>query len=120
MFRVAISINRIKSIENGIIKFLCKDRQKKIWKTMTLDAMEFIRRFLQHILPKLFYEDNILGFLNCNSSVSIEKIRQLISFIHDVLRELLSKIPEYKKKGVNCTCCGKALSFIAFLKPPLR
>ncbi|MDY6857453.1 MAG: transposase [Thermodesulfobacteriota bacterium] len=56
---MAISINRIKSIENGIIKFLCKDRQKKIWKTMTLDAMEFIRRFLQHILPKGFYESII-------------------------------------------------------------
>ena len=54
VFRVAISNNRIKSIENGVIKFLYKDRQKKTWKTMSLDAMEFIRRFLQHVLPKGF------------------------------------------------------------------
>lgn len=54
VFRVAISNNRIKSIENGIITFLYKDRQKKTCKTMALDAMEFIRRFLQHVLPKGF------------------------------------------------------------------
>ncbi len=45
VFRVAISNNRIKSIENGIIKFLYKDRKKKKWKTLVLNAMKFIRRF---------------------------------------------------------------------------
>jgi len=54
VFRVAISNNRIKSFENGVVKFQYKDRQKKTWKTMALDAMEFIRRFLQHVLPKGF------------------------------------------------------------------
>nr|WP_232367209.1 transposase [Desulfocicer vacuolatum] len=34
------------------MKFSYKDREKKKWKTMALDAMEFIRRFLQHVLPK--------------------------------------------------------------------
>ena len=54
VFRVAISNNRIKSIENGVINFLYKDREKKKWKIMALDAMAFIRRFLQHVLPKGF------------------------------------------------------------------
>jgi hypothetical protein len=54
VFRVAISNNRIKSIENNTVTFLYKDRQRKTEKTMTLDAMEFIRRFLQHVLPKGF------------------------------------------------------------------
>ena len=120
VFRVAISNNRIKSMENGVITFQYKDRKKKTWKTMTLDAMEFIRRFLQHVLPKGLMKIRHYGFLNCNSSVSIEKIRELISLIHNVIRELLPEIPEYKKKGMNCTCCGKALRFIAFLKPAPR
>ena len=34
VFRVAISNNRIKSIENDVIKFLYKDREKKKWKIM--------------------------------------------------------------------------------------
>jgi len=32
--------------------------------------------------------------------------------------ELLPELPEYKNKEMICACCGKALKFIAFLKPP--
>jgi len=118
VFRVAISNNRIKSIENGVITFLYKDRQKKTWKTMALDAMEFIRRFLQHVHPKGFMKIRHYGFLNPNSPFSIGQLRELISFIHDVIRDLLPEIPEYKKQEMKCTCCGHALTFIAFLRPP--
>jgi len=117
VFRVAISNNRIKSIENHVITFQYKDRQKKTWKTMSLDVMEFIRRFLQHVLPKGLMKIRHYGFLNPNSSLSIEKIRELISLIHDVIRDLLPEIPERKKQAITCACCGHALKFIAFLKP---
>ena len=118
VFRVAISNNRIKSIENNVIKFLYKDRHRKTWKTMKLDAMEFIRRFLQHVLPRGFMKIRHYGFLNPNSPFSIDKIRELISFIHDVIHGLLPEIPQYKKQEIKCTRCGQALKFIAFLKPP--
>jgi hypothetical protein len=116
VFRVAISNNRIKSMENQVIKYQYKDRQKKTWKTMTLTAMEFIRRFLQHVLPKGLMKIRHYGFLNPNSPFSIEQLRELISLVHDVVRDLLPKIPEHKKKGIKCTCCGNPLKFIAFLK----
>ncbi|RLB87216.1 MAG: transposase [Deltaproteobacteria bacterium] len=118
VFRVAISNNRIKSIENGVITFLYKDRRKKTWKTMALDAMEFIRRFLQHVLPKGFMKIRHYGFLNPNSPFSIKQLRELISLIHDIIRDLLTEIPEYKKQEMKCACCGHALTFIAFLRPP--
>lgn len=116
VFRVAISNNRIKSIENGVIKFLYKDRRKKTWKTMSLDAMEFIRRFLQHVLPKGFMKIRHYGFLNPNSPFSIDQLCELISFIHDVIRDRLPGIPEYKNQEMKCTCCGNPLKFIAFIK----
>jgi len=118
VFRVAISNHRIKSIENGIIKFQYKDRQKKTWKTTALDATEFMRRFLQHVLPKGLMKIRHYGFLNPNSSVSIEKICELISLIHDVIRDLLPEIPEHKNKGIKCACCGNELKFMALLKLP--
>jgi len=117
VFRVAISHNRIKSMENGVITFRYKDRRKKTWKTMKLDAMEFIRRFLQHVLPKGLMKIRHYGFLNPNSSFSIEQLRELISLIHDVVCELLPKTPEHKKKGITCPCCGRLLQFIAFVNP---
>ena len=117
VFRVAISNNRIKSIENNVIKFLYKNRHKKTWKTMTLDPMEFIRRFLQHVLPKGFMKIRRYGFLNPNSLLSIDHLRELISLIHDVILDLLPEIPEYKSQEMKCTCCGNPLRFFSFLKP---
>lgn len=117
LFRVAISNNRIKDIENRTITFSYKDRKKKKWKTMSLDAMEFIRRFLQHVLPKGFMKIRHYGFLNPNSSLSIEKIRELISLIHDVIQKLLPVRPAHKKQQTICARCGEIMKFIAFLKP---
>jgi hypothetical protein len=120
VFRVAISNNRIRSIENRGIQFLYKDRQKKTWKTMSLDVMEFIRRFLQHVLPKGFMKIRHYGFLNPNSPFSIEQLRELISLIHDVIRDLLPEIPQYKNQEMKCACCGNPLKLITFLKPISR
>lgn len=119
VFRVAISNNRIKSIENGVIKFLYKDREKKKWKIMALDAIEFIRRFLQHVLPKGFMKIRHYGFLNPNSALSIEKVRELISFIHDIIA-LFVQIPEPEIPAIKCCHCGHDLIFIFFVKPEPR
>jgi len=120
VFRVAISNNRIKAIENNAIRFTYKDRERKTWKTTTLDAMEFIRRFLQHVLPKGFMKVRHYGFLNKNSSLSIEKIKELTSLIHTLLIDLSSSFPRIKSHIFTCVCCGKPLRFVAFLKPTSR
>jgi hypothetical protein len=120
VFRVAISNNRIKSIENQVITFQYKDCHKKTWKTMALDAMEFIRRFLQHILPKGFMKIRHYGFLNPNSPFSIEQLRELLSLTHNVIHDLLPVIPEQIKKEIKCACCGNPLKVVAFLKPIAR
>lgn len=119
VFRVAISNNRIKCIENGVIQFLYKDRKKKKWKITALSAMEFIRRFLQHVLPKGFMKIRHYGFLNPNSALSIEKVRELISFIHDIIA-LFTQIPEPEIPRIKCSHCGHGLEFVFFVKPESR
>ena len=119
VFRVAISNNRIKSTDNGIIEFSYKDREKKKWKIMALDAMEFIRRFLQHVLPKGFMKVRHYGFLNPNSAVSIKKVRELISFVHDIIT-LFTEITKPEISGTKCSHCGHDLRFIFFVKPEPR
>ncbi len=62
--RVAISNNRLLSMEDGKITFRWKDyRHHDQQKTMTLDAEEFIRRFLLHVLPDGFQRIRHYGFL---------------------------------------------------------
>jgi hypothetical protein len=62
--RVAISNRRLVSMEEGRVSFEYKDYaggdQRKI---MTLEATEFIRRFLLHILPSGFVRIRQFGFL---------------------------------------------------------
>jgi hypothetical protein len=78
--RVAISNHRIVSIADGQVTFLWKDyvhgnKQRK----MTVAATEFMRRFLQHVLPKGFVRIRHFGFLaNRQRKVLLEICRHLL------------------------------------------
>jgi Putative transposase len=62
--RVAISNNRLLDIEEGKVTFRYKDyRHDAKQKTMTLEAEEFIRRFLLHVLPEGFQRIRYYGLL---------------------------------------------------------
>lgn len=66
--RVAISNNRILEHHNGRVSFCYKDyKSAGISKSVSLDANEFIRRFMQHVLPCGFYKIRYFGFMAmCN------------------------------------------------------
>jgi Putative transposase len=62
--RVAISNNRLLDIAEDKVTFRYKDyRHDAQHKTMTLEAEEFIRRFLLHVLPEGFQRIRYYGFL---------------------------------------------------------
>lgn len=62
--RVAISDRRLLSIEDNKVRFSYKDyAHGGSQREMTLDAAEFLRRFLQHVLPKGFVRIRYYGFL---------------------------------------------------------
>jgi hypothetical protein len=62
--RVAISNNRLRAFNDGAVTFAWKDyRHESRNKTMTLDAHEFIRRFLLHVLPLRFQRIRHYGLL---------------------------------------------------------
>jgi len=77
--RIAISNNRIQSIDNGKVVFTYRDRaNNNELKTMSLTAGEFIRRFLLHVLPARFMKIRYFGFLsNKNKGEAIQLIRKL-------------------------------------------
>ena len=62
--RVAISNNRLLHMQQGTVSFRWKDyRDHDSYKIMTLEAPEFIRRFLLHVLPRGFQRIRHYGFL---------------------------------------------------------
>jgi hypothetical protein len=78
--RVAISNNRLLDIEQSKVTFRYKDyRHDSQQKTMTLDAEEFIRRFLLHVLPNGFQRIRYYGFLgNRYRNEKLARCRQLL------------------------------------------
>ena len=74
--RVAISNNRLVSMDEGKVRFRWKDyRNGNRQKTMTLQAGEFIRRFLIHVLPDGFHRIRYFGFLgNCHRARKLDAV----------------------------------------------
>jgi hypothetical protein len=52
VFRVAITESRIVGLDDGGVTIRYKHRASGRWHTTRLNGHEFIRRFLQHVLPK--------------------------------------------------------------------
>jgi hypothetical protein len=78
--RVAISNNRIVDIQDGKVTFTYRDRKDNgTLKLKTLDAVEFIRRFLLHVLPEGFMKIRHFGFLsNRHKKEKVHLCRELI------------------------------------------
>ena len=78
--RVAISNNRLVSMDGGKVCFRWKDyRDDNRQKTMTLQGEEFIRRFLIHVLPGGFHRIRYFGFLgNCHRARKLALCRELL------------------------------------------
>lgn len=109
--RVAISNQRIVSLKEGMVTFTYKHRDSDTICKETIPAVEFIRRFLLHALPKKFVRIRHYGYLSSrNKKQHLTQIRKIMGApvalttridksVQDVMLELT---------GVDimrCPCC---------------
>jgi hypothetical protein len=110
--RVAISNSRLISLDQAGVTFRCKDYRRtgcERYHTMRLEADEFIRRFLLHVLPKGFHRIRHYGlFASATRKANIARARQLLA----------APRPEAECSGTGgdaaapsdwrppCPCCG--------------
>ena len=64
IYRCAITNQRIVSVKDSKVTFKYQDSKNHQWHQLTLPVMEFIRRYLQHVLPHGFHKVRFLGFLS--------------------------------------------------------
>jgi hypothetical protein len=111
--RVAISNSRLVAFDGGRVTFNWKDYRAKgdvRYKVMTLDADEFIRRFLIHVLPDGFHRIRHYGiFANGNRAENIALARQLLGVPEPA--PLLDEgdgagRDEDDGEWKTCPCCG--------------
>jgi predicted Zn-ribbon and HTH transcriptional regulator len=120
--RVAISNSRLIRADADSVTFRVKDYRidgPGRYKTMTLEAHKFIRRFLLHVLPRGFHRIRHYGFLgNGNRAANIARIRALLA----------ARAPAPDTDGTDttdgprllalpCPCCGGRLIIVAAFGP---
>ncbi len=104
-YRIAISNYRIISVDKQGVTFHWKDyadnNRKKV---MTLEGVEFLRRFLMHVLPAGFMRIRHFGYLaNCVRRSRVKRLRQLLAIAGNLLKQTQTKT-SLKPVDKLCLC----------------
>jgi len=113
--RIAIGNHRILKMQNDKVFFLWRDyADGNKNKTMTVEASEFIRRFLLHVLPERFVKIRYYGLLaNRNSNTILAQCRRLLACtvkvsnknVNETWQEFLLRVCGIDL--MKCPFCGK-------------
>jgi hypothetical protein len=116
--RAAIGDSRIRSITDTHVSFTWKDRAHgNVVRTETLTGMEFVARYLRHVLPKGLKAVRRYGF--CHPSAKIK--RERVAF-HTGLPLLTDPTPTPPRPSglPTCPCCGQPMKSLERLLPAWR
>jgi len=122
IFRVAISNNRILNLGNGQVTFRYKESDSGSWRCATLAAEEFIRRFLQHVLPKGFVKVRYYGLLASGNRRRLRQAQALLGVDPQSIakREATLEATAPATQPLVCPRCGQPMHAIQRLPPPRR
>lgn len=118
VFRVALSNRRILKLQNGQVTFRYRDRATRRWKTRTLPAEEFIRRFLQHVLPKGFQKVRYYGFFSAGQRHRLQQARRLLDAASPPGAAQAAQAPAQPPvPRLLCPTCGQPMRRTQTLRP---
>ena len=109
VYRTALGNHRIVADENGQVTFRYQDSENNQWHKLTLPALEFLRRFLQHILPPGFQRVRYYGWLSAAATAKWERIVALLDWAEPAPTPPASKAPPV------CPHCGGPLYLVGRL-----
>jgi hypothetical protein len=114
--RVAISNHRLLAFDGERVTFRWRDyAHGNKSRAMTLDAVEFLRRFFLHILPKGFVRIRHFGFLaNCFRTERLSLCRQLLSVVPP---PPILLAPSESAPNWECPRCGALMIVLTPLTP---
>jgi hypothetical protein len=119
VFRTAISDKRLLQITDRTVTFAYTDTTTGRHKQMTLSAEEFIRRFLQHVLPTGFIKIRYYGFLHPSSAIPLKLAVTLLEAFTDL------RPPRHREPTTTgtlapfCPACN-ATAVLLFYSQPSR
>jgi Putative transposase/Transposase zinc-binding domain len=78
VFRVALTNARIVALDDHHVSFRCKQRQTGRWQLCRLSGVEFMRRFLQHVLPRGFHKVRYFGLWHPRQRENATRLRHFL------------------------------------------
>ncbi len=121
VFRVAISNSRIVKVEpgpdgTGAVTFTYRPSGTSSYKPMRVSAEEFIRRFLQHVLPSGFQKIRHFGFAHPRANTNWEWLSMLVTVTLNIVYVLtVAAKPLPEKRTLKCPECGGELTCLGFV-----
>jgi hypothetical protein len=116
VFRVAISNSRILKVVDRTVFIRYRKLHGHRLRTLALEVMEFIRRFLQHVLPTGFMKIRYYGFMNPNCSVPLDRISTLIELSYG-FNVVLPNTDLEPSQPITCPSCGGTLRLRSLVLP---
>ncbi len=125
IFRVAISNSRLVAVTDDAVSFRVRPSGSHEWRLCSLSPFEFMRRFLQHLLPKGFVKVRYYGFFSPGKR---QLLRQIVAwFTPPKLDEPPPPIPSTTVEQTStaysppsCPRCGQPLHLKQRLMPLKR
>lgn len=115
VFKTGISNSRIVKVENRTVYYRVKKAKSRRWRTRPMEVIEFMRRFLQHVLPTGFMKVRYYGFLHPACAISLDQIRLAIEMALGE-KQIRIKITIAKFKP-HCPDCGGDLEYVCSVLP---
>jgi hypothetical protein len=112
IFRVAISNKRIVSIKDKKVTFNFKEASSGQTKFKTLSGVEFMKKFLIHLLPKGLVKVRYYGFMQPGKKKDFNRVKYFLSALFILLLSSNLKTPkktEITQMPFTCKTCGTLL-----------
>ena len=112
VFKIAIADSRIISCEKRKVTFSYTKKGSWRKRRITLDVMEFIRRYLQHVLPSGFMKVRYYGFMSPSCKIPTKEIRTMVELAYSFKIKIVPKKIHVSHPDVKCCKCGKPMKLI--------
>jgi hypothetical protein len=115
--RIAIANSRIESMENGNVTFRYQESATGKQKKMTLVAKEFLRRYLQHVLPQGFHKVRYYGLQSPANRTTLKRVQLLLSQRRKIMPDDIKGTPEKPVAKHQCPCCSEGVMVVIYSLP---
>ena len=117
VFKVAISEGRIVRADDKAVVFSYRKVNSQRTRTMSVAPFEFMRCFLQHVLPTGFVKVRHFGFLSSGCRMSIEEVKGRIELAHGFTVSAAKPAEPVQSRQMACPHCGGKLRWCSIVLP---